>query len=112
MGRKKHDCDCADCPHKKRGQGKGDGTAGFAIGAALGAAAAGLLAPQKGDKTRKQAKAKFEELTQGRSADEIVAQVRKAADGVIADIKDAAKDATAAGKKEAAKEKRRILKDE
>lgn len=104
MARKKHDCNCPDCPHKKRD----GGTAGFAIGAALGAAAAGLLAPQKGEKTRKQAKAKFEELTEGRSVDEIVAQVRKAADGVIADIKDAAD----AGKKEAAKEKRRILRDE
>ena len=103
---KKHDCNCPDCPHKKRDGG--GGTAGFAIGAALGAAAAGLLTPQKGEKTRKQAKAKFEELTQGHSVDEIVAQVRKAADGVIADIKDAAD----AGKKEAAKEKRRILKDE
>ncbi|HEY8108426.1 MAG TPA: YtxH domain-containing protein [Patescibacteria group bacterium] len=105
MARKKHDCNCNDCPHKKRG---GDGTAGFAIGAALGAVAAGLMAPQKGEKTRKQAKDKFEELTQGRSVDEIVAQVRKAADGVIADIKDAAD----AGKKEAAKEKRRILRED
>lgn len=104
MARKKHKCDCKDCPHKRRN----DGTAGFAIGAALGAAAAGLLAPQKGEQTRKQAKAKFEELTEGRSVDEIVAQVRKAADGVIADIKDAAGE----GKKEAAKEKRRILRED
>ena len=104
MARKKHDCNCKDCPHKRRN----DGTAGFTIGAALGAAAAGLFAPQKGEHTRKQAKAKFEELTQGKSVDEIVALVRKAADGVIADIKNAAD----AGKKEAAKEKRRILRDE
>ncbi|MDZ4247961.1 MAG: YtxH domain-containing protein [Patescibacteria group bacterium] len=106
MGRKKHDCNCPDCPHKKRD--RGDGTAGFAIGAALGAVAAGLMAPQKGEKTRKQAKVKFEELTRGRSVDDIVAQVRKAADGVIADIKDAAGE----GKKEAAKEKRRILRED
>ena len=108
MGRKKHDCNCSDCPHQKRD----GGTAGFAIGAALGAAAAGLLAPQKGEKTRKQAKAKFEDLTQGRSVDEIVVQVRKAADGVIADIKDTAREAADAGKKEAAKEKRRILRED
>ncbi|MEX2209531.1 MAG: YtxH domain-containing protein [Patescibacteria group bacterium] len=101
----RHECNCKDCPHQR----SGGGGSGFAVGAALGAAAAAFLAPDKGEKTRKQAKQKFEQLRQGRSVDEIVAQVRKAADGVIVDIKDAAGE----GKREAAKEKRRILrKDE
>ncbi len=100
----KHECNCKDCPHKR----SGGGGSGFAVGAALGAAAAAFLAPDKGEKTRKQAKQKFEQLTQGRSVDEIVAQVRKAADGVIADVKSAAEE----GKQEAAKERRRVLKNE
>ncbi len=100
---KKHECNCKDCPHQR----SGGGGSGFALGATLGAAAAAFLAPDKGEKTRRRAKQKFEQLTQGRSVDDIVAQVRKAADGVIADVKSAAEE----GKQEAAKERRRILKD-
>lgn len=78
---------------------------GFALGVAIGAAAATLLAPDSGDKTRKRAKAKLDELTGGKTPEELLAAVKQVAGTVVDDIKTA----TEEGKKEAAKERKRVM---
>lgn len=80
---------------------------GFALGVAIGAAAATLLAPDSGDKTRKKAKAKLDELTGGKTPEELLSAVKQVAGTVVDDIKTA----TAEGKKEAAKERKRVMEE-
>ena len=79
---------------------------GFALGVAIGAAAATLLAPDSGDKTRKKAKAKLDELTGGKTPEQLLEAVKQVAGTVVDDIKTA----TEEGKKEAAKERARVMK--
>ena len=80
---------------------------GFALGVAIGAAAATLLAPDSGDKTRKKAKAKLDELTGGKTPEQLLEAVKQVAGTVVDDIKTA----TEEGKKEAAKERARVMKE-
>lgn len=80
---------------------------GFALGVAIGAAAATLLAPDSGEKTRRRAKAKLDELTGGKTPEELLNAVKQVAGTVVDDIKTA----TEEGKKEAAKERARVLKE-
>lgn len=68
-----------DCHHREKG-----GT-GFAVGVAVGAAAATLAASDA--KTRRKAKAKFEQLV-GDAAPEFIEQVKGVAGQIIDDIRD------------------------
>lgn len=87
----------------KKDQGHG---AGFAVGAALGAAAALLFAPAKGKRTRAKVKKKTDELIGGRTPEEIVKDVQKVVKQVVKD----AQDAVDAGKTEAGRTKEDVIK--
>ena len=101
-----HECKCGhkhcDCGHHKEESGSG---AGFALGVAIGAAAATLLAPEEGDKTRKKAKKKLDELTGGKAPEELIGDVKELVGKVVEDIKAAAGE----GKVEAEKTKKEVL---
>lgn len=96
-------CACGHHPeHQAGGSGKG---AGFALGVAIGAAAAALSAPDSGKKTRDKAKAKLDELTGGKTPEELLDAVKEVAGRVVGDIQNAANE----GKKEAKKTKQDVL---
>lgn len=91
----KHTC---DCDHKHGHDDAGGGT-GFALGVAIGAAAAVLLAPEEGKKIRKKAQQKLDDLTGGRTPEEMLDAIKEVAGKVVDDIRDA----TDEGKEEAGK---------
>lgn len=75
-----------DCYHG--GHDGVTGGAGFALGVAIGAAAAALLIGGDGKKT-KRAKAKFDELT-GRVPEDLVESIKDVTQQVLDDVQDAA----------------------
>lgn len=85
---------------KKQGSG-----AGFALGVAIGAAAATLMAPDAGKKTREKAKAKLDELTGGKTPEELLIAVKQVATTVVEDIKAGVEE----GKKESKREEKRFM---
>ena len=103
---KKHECNCDHCAKKQSREGGGG--VGFTLGVAIGAAAAALTAPDAGKRTRDKAKAKLDELTGGKTPEQLLGSVKQVAEQVVTEIKGG----VAEGKKEAAKEKRRILRDD
>lgn len=80
---------------------------GFALGVAIGAAAATLLAPDSGKKTRDKAKAKLDDLTGGKTPEELMDAVKEVAGKVVKDIQAGVDE----GKKEASKEKKRVMRE-
>lgn len=80
---------------------------GFALGVAIGAAAATLMAPDSGKKTRDKAKAKLDELTGGKTPEELMDAVKEVAGKVVQDIQTGVEE----GKKEAKRESKRVIKD-
>jgi gas vesicle protein len=81
--------------------------AGFALGVAIGAAAATLLAPDSGKSTRDKAKAKLDELTGGKTPEELLTAVKQVAGTVIEEIKFGVEE----GKKESKREEKRFMDD-
>ncbi len=79
-----HNPNC-DCKHKEPAGAGG----GFALGVAIGAAAAVLLTPDEGKKMRKKARAKLDELTGGRTPEEMLEAIKEVAGNVVDDIRDA-----------------------
>lgn len=78
---------------------------GFALGVAIGAAAATLMAPDAGKNTRDKAKAKLDELTGGKTPEELLDAVKQVAGTVMEDIKSGVDE----GKKESRRESRRFM---
>lgn len=108
-GKRGHDhrCDCSehhDHNHHAH-QREGGSGAGFAFGVTIGAVAATLLAPDQGKKTRDRAKRKLDELTGGKTPEELLETVKGVVYGVVGDIRSA----TEAGKQEAKRERRKVL---
>lgn len=101
-----HDCDCSEHHDHKNHQHQGGRSTGFALGVAIGAAVATLMAPDEGKKTRDKAKKKLDELTGGKTPEELLDSIKSVVGTVVKDIKDAATE----GKQEAKETEAKILK--
>ena len=82
-------CNDPNCACNKGHHDGVTGGAGFALGVAIGAAAAAFLITKDGKKTSKRAKAKFDELT-GRVPDDLVESIKDVTQQVLDDVQDAA----------------------
>ena len=98
-------CSNPNCNCKHRDDGAGAG-GGFALGVAIGAAAAVLLTPEEGKKIRKKARDKVDELTGGRTPEEMLEAIKEVAGNVVEDIRDA----TDEGKAEAEETTEKVMK--
>lgn len=94
-----------NCNHADRDAGTSTG-GGFALGVAIGAAAAVLMAPDEGKKIRTKAKQKLDDLTGGRTPEEMMEAVREVVGNVVDDIRESADE----GKAEAAKTEEDVMK--
>lgn len=97
----KHECDCGHNHHHE----ESGGGAGFALGVAIGAAAAVLLAPEEGKKIRKKAQNKLDDLTGGRTPEEMLEAIKEVAGKVLDEIREAADE----GKEEAGRTAEEVM---
>lgn len=73
-----------NCNHRHESSAGG----GLALGVAIGAAAAMLLAPDEGKKMRDKARTKLDELTGGRTPEEMLEAIKEVAGKVVEDIRE------------------------